>query len=144
MRDTGFRETHNIVKRLIRLTIETGFVTGQIIAAAFQRFLVPDTVTISASFSIITMALAYIPGPVGYYQIGILILAKMYSNSMIAALNSRMKVVPNSEFGSPPSWNESAKQTESCEVRAQDLAFRQWVVESVDSREDAIRVSLTF
>ena len=28
-RDTGFRETHNTVKRLIRLTIETGFVTGQ-------------------------------------------------------------------------------------------------------------------
>ncbi len=139
MRDTGFQETHNIVKRLIRLTIETGFVTGQIIAAAFQRIIGPDMGTISASFSIITMTLAYIPGTTAYYQIGILILAKMYSNSMIAALNSRMKVVSSSEFGSPPSWNESAKRTEL----TQDLAF--YCLDGyIDSREDTVRVSLTF
>ena len=83
------------------------------------------------------MALAYIPGGTPYYQIAILILAKMYSNSMIAALNSRMEVVSNSQFGSPPSWNESLKQTESQRGNsAHDLAFR-WSDESV-SREGLV------
>ena len=102
-----------------------------------------DTRTIPASLSIITMALAYIPGGTPYYQIAILILAKMYSNSMIAALNSRMEVVSNSQFGSPPSWNESLKQTESQRGNsAHDLAFR-WSDESV-SREGLVWISLTF
>ncbi|KJA25583.1 hypothetical protein HYPSUDRAFT_37628 [Hypholoma sublateritium FD-334 SS-4] len=117
-RDTGFQETHNIVKRLVRLTIETGLVT--------------------ASFSIITMVVAYISGDTPYYQIPMLILAKMYSNSMIAALNSRMKVVSNAQFGSPPSWNESAKPTESRQVyNTQDLAFRR-SDESVSTMEDVV------
>lgn len=91
---------------------------------------------IVASFSIITMALAYIPGE-PYYQIGILILAKMYSNSMIAALNSRMKVVSNSPSGSSPSWNELAQPTESCQWKSmQDLAF--FRDESVNTMEDLI------
>lgn len=94
--------------------------------------------TIAASFSIITMVVAYISGDTPYYQIPILILAKMYSNSMIAALNSRMKVVSNSQFGSPPSWNESAKPTESRQVyNTQDLAFRR-SDESVSTMEDVV------
>ncbi len=56
------------------------------------------------------MILAYLPGHPTYYQIAILILAKMYSNSMVAALNSRARVVSNSGPDSPPSWNESATQ----------------------------------
>ena len=36
-RDSVFQETHNIVKRLVRLTIETGLVTGQISVATFRR-----------------------------------------------------------------------------------------------------------
>ncbi|KJA25579.1 hypothetical protein HYPSUDRAFT_37627 [Hypholoma sublateritium FD-334 SS-4] len=103
--DTGFQGTHTIVRRLIRLTIETGLVT--------------------ASFSILTMVLAYLPGHPPYYQVAILILAKMYSLSMIAALNSRNKVISNSPPDSPPCWNESAKPMESLEMKSTAaFAFR--------------------
>ncbi len=71
------------------------------------------------------MALAYIPDIPPYYQTGVLILAKMYSNSMIAALNSRIKVISNSPSDFPPSWNESAKPTEARQVTSTlELAFR--------------------
>ncbi|KJA25586.1 hypothetical protein HYPSUDRAFT_37631 [Hypholoma sublateritium FD-334 SS-4] len=114
-RDTGFHSTHVIIKRLIRLTIETGFVT--------------------ASVAVITLALVYIPGHPPYYQVAVLILAKVYSNSMVAALNSRMKTVSNSQFGLPPSWNESVKATDSRRGDfTQELAFRR--DESVGTLED--------
>ncbi len=82
---------------------------------------------IAASFSIVTMILAYLPGHPTYYQVAILILAKMYSNSMIAALNSRVEVVSNSRSDLPPSWNESvaAQPMNFSEMEAtQGLEFR--------------------
>ena len=95
---------------------------------------------ISASFSIITMALAYIPENAPYYQVGIHILSKMYSNSMMAAVNSRIKVVSNSPSGFPPSWNESAKPTESWQVNfTQDIAFHRSDV-SASTMQDVVLV----
>lgn len=91
----------------------------------------------TASFSIAAMILAYIPGHQLYFQIAVLIEAKLYSNSMIAALNSRMRVVSNSTYGLPPSWNESVNSMELLHVRyTQDLAFRR--DESTDTVEDVI------
>lgn len=80
----------------------------------------------SASFSIITMILALLPGHPTYYQIAILILAKMYSNSMLAFLNRRKRVVSNSGPDSPPSWNESVVEpVDLSEMGAtQGLEFR--------------------
>ncbi|KAF8181326.1 hypothetical protein BJ912DRAFT_1062186 [Pholiota molesta] len=84
-RDTGFQYTHDIVTRVIRLTIETG--------------------TLTATLAIAVLVLAYLPGHPPYYQACALILGKAYSNSMMVALNSRMKVISNS---STASWNESS------------------------------------
>ena len=102
------------------MTIETGFVTGQIVSAFRQESEVPtaDLVAVSASFAVIALALSFIPGHPPYYQPAFLILAKVYSNSMVAALNSRMKVMSNSSSGSPP-WNESEVLAEN----AQSLRF---------------------
>ena len=70
------------------------------------------------------MIVAYISGNAPYYQIPLLMLAKMYSNSMIAAINCRMKVVSNAQSDLPPYWNELAKPTESQQVYyTHDLAF---------------------
>ena len=91
------------------MTIETGVVTGQLGFLRVNMWITELTI-IAASFSIVTMILAYLPGHTTYYQVAILILAKMYSNSMIAALNSRVRVVSNSQSDSPPSWNESVAQ----------------------------------
>ena len=62
------------------------------------------------------MGLSYIPGT-PYYEVTIVILAKTYSNSMIAALNSRVKAVSNYPSGFPPSWNEAAQTKESLQGR---------------------------
>ncbi|KAF9478318.1 hypothetical protein BDN70DRAFT_49117 [Pholiota conissans] len=83
-RDTGFQYTHDIVTRVIRLTIETG--------------------TLTAALAIAVLVLAFLPGHPPYYQSCALILGKAYSNSMMVALNSRMKVTSNSATAS---WNES-------------------------------------
>ena len=62
-----------------------------------------------ASLAGISLALVYLPGHPPYYQIAALILAKTYSNSMIAALNSRVKVVANRHAAALPAWNEAGK-----------------------------------
>lgn len=86
--------------------------------------LAADTGVLSASFAVIALVLVYILGHPPYYQIAILIMAKLYSNSMIAALNSRMKVMSNSPSGSPPSWNESVHVIDPLQVElSQELAF---------------------
>ncbi|KJA17592.1 hypothetical protein HYPSUDRAFT_206058 [Hypholoma sublateritium FD-334 SS-4] len=86
-RDTGLQDTHNIIKRLVRLSIETGSIT--------------------ASLSGISLALVYLPHHPPYYQVAALILAKTYSNSMIALLNSRVKVTANAPAAAAPVWNET-------------------------------------
>ncbi len=65
----------------------------------------------AASLAGISLALVYLPQHPPYYQVAGLILAKTYSNSMIAALNSRVKVLPNACVVSTtttgrPVWNE--------------------------------------
>ena len=100
---------------------------------------------ISASLSIIAMSLAYIPGHTDYYQIVILILAKMYSNSMIAAINCRMRVVSNSGHPTlPPSWNESARPPHLGRTKSLDtLALRRDVSSvSATAAEDTVWILL--
>ncbi len=97
--------------------------------------LATDIDTIAASFTAITTALIYIPGNPPYYQATIVIIAKLYSNSMVAAVNSRMKVVSNSPSGFPPSWNESFRPTESLQS-THDIEFIR--DESFYTMEDAV------
>jgi hypothetical protein len=61
--------------------------------------------TMAATLAIAVLVLAYLPGHPPYYQACALILGKAYSNSMMVALNSRMKVISNSLTAS---WNESS------------------------------------
>ena len=98
---------------------------------------------IAASCAIIATALSYIPGNPPYYRVIIIIMAKLYSNSMIAALNSRMKVVSNSPSSFPPSWNESAMGTECLQGRStQGIAFIRY--DSFGTIENAVWISSTY
>ncbi|KDR71929.1 hypothetical protein GALMADRAFT_18482, partial [Galerina marginata CBS 339.88] len=74
-RDTGIKQTRILLARLIRLTIETG--------------------TMSAAVAVISLVLAFLPGHPTYYQASCSALAKMYSNSMMVAFNSRMNISPS-------------------------------------------------
>lgn len=92
------------------------------------------------------MALSYIPGDPPYYQVTIVVLAKTYSNSMIAALNSRTKVISYSPSGVSvhPSWNESARATKFLQGRSkwQDIEFVQ--DDCVGTMGDTVWISSTF
>ncbi|KDR71930.1 hypothetical protein GALMADRAFT_253725 [Galerina marginata CBS 339.88] len=71
-RDTGVKQTQVLLSRLIRLTVETG--------------------TLTAAIAITTLILTFLPGRPTYYQASVSVLGKMYSNSMMVAFNSRMKI----------------------------------------------------
>ncbi|KAF8963794.1 hypothetical protein BDZ97DRAFT_1758398 [Flammula alnicola] len=71
-RDTGIKETQVLVSRIIRLTIETG--------------------TLTAAIAIVTLILTFLPGRPTFYQASVSVLGKVYSNSMMVAFNSRMRI----------------------------------------------------
>ncbi|KJA27688.1 hypothetical protein HYPSUDRAFT_868696 [Hypholoma sublateritium FD-334 SS-4] len=100
-RDTGFQNTHNILIRLIILSIETGCVT--------------------ALSTGIPLVLVYLPGPPPYYTAAGALVSKTYSNSMMAILNSRINPVSNAP-GSPL-WNELVKPIGSIVGGTQGIVF---------------------
>ncbi|KDR82133.1 hypothetical protein GALMADRAFT_44609, partial [Galerina marginata CBS 339.88] len=71
-RDTGIKQTQVLLTKIIRLTIETGSLT--------------------AAIAILTLILTFLPGQPTYYQTSVSVLGKVYSNSMMVAFNSRMKI----------------------------------------------------
>lgn len=51
--------------------------------------------------------MVYLPGHPPYYITAAELVAKIYSSSMMANLNSRVKAVSNTPAPSAPVWNES-------------------------------------
>ncbi|KAJ7764256.1 hypothetical protein B0H16DRAFT_1526512 [Mycena metata] len=71
--DTGFRQTHALVTKLIRLSIETGVFT--------------------ALLTVLILALFFgIPGK-GYYAVPGYVISTVYANTMFAVLNSRFHIL---------------------------------------------------
>uniref|UniRef100_A0A8H7XPA8 DUF6534 domain-containing protein n=1 Tax=Psilocybe cubensis TaxID=181762 RepID=A0A8H7XPA8_PSICU len=69
--NNGIQDTRQIVQRLVRLTIETGSLT--------------------ACIAILNIVLTMLPGEPTYYQTTANVLSKMYANTMLVVLNSRMR-----------------------------------------------------
>ncbi|PPR03485.1 hypothetical protein CVT26_007891 [Gymnopilus dilepis] len=74
---TQWRQTRQIVQKLIRLIIETG--------------------TLTATIAIINLILSLLPGKPTYFQATSGILGKMYSTTMMVVFNSRMKILGGSQ-----------------------------------------------
>jgi len=72
MRLSQFRKTRSTIKRLIRLSVETGLIT--------------------ASFAIVELVLWQAEKFSSYHYILGLVLGRLYSNAMMAALNSRAQL----------------------------------------------------
>jgi len=72
-KDTGFRQTHALVSKLIRLTIETG------------------TSTAFVALMVIVVFWAF-PGK-GYYLTPITFMSGLYANAMLTVLNSRFQIL---------------------------------------------------
>ncbi|KAJ6528754.1 hypothetical protein DFH09DRAFT_1412688, partial [Mycena vulgaris] len=71
--DTGFRQTHALVSKLIRLTIETGSLTALVVLAGLTLFLAfPDR---------------------DYYATAAAVTPKLYANSLLVVLNSRIQML---------------------------------------------------
>ena len=56
----------------------------------------------------VLLVLVYLPGHPPYYIAAAELVAKIYSSSMMAVLNSRIRVISNAPALSAPLWNESA------------------------------------
>jgi len=72
-RNTGFRSTNVLISRLIRMTVETG--------------------TITATMATLDVILFLSFRHANYHTVPALILAKLYSNTCLAVLNSRIRIL---------------------------------------------------
>lgn len=61
----------------------------------------------------ILIVLVFLPKHPSYYAGASAIVAKAYSNSMMAMLNSRVKPVSNTPVSAAPLWNEELKSIDS-------------------------------
>ncbi|KAF8162618.1 hypothetical protein B0H34DRAFT_692074 [Crassisporium funariophilum] len=71
-KNSEIKQTKVLLTKIIRLTIETG--------------------TITAAIALINFSLALLPGHPPYWETVASVLGKVYSNSMMAVLNSRMSI----------------------------------------------------
>ncbi|KAJ7473454.1 hypothetical protein FB451DRAFT_292572 [Mycena latifolia] len=71
--DTGFRQTHVLVSKLIRLTIETGSLTAVVVLTGLALFFA-------------------FPGRT-YYTAAAAIIPKLYANSILVVLNARFQIL---------------------------------------------------
>ena len=94
------------------------FNKGVIYATKYARILALATAAI--------LVLLFLPGHPPYYELATSVSAKTYSNSMLAVLNSRIKVVSNAGTSGYPVWNESARPFGSDDVvgKASGIVFR--------------------
>ncbi|KAF7333539.1 hypothetical protein MVEN_02370200 [Mycena venus] len=88
--DTGFRQTHVLISKLIRLTIETGAVTGTEYFVGSHELRTYCLVAVVALTNLIL--LFAFPGRV-HYTTPALIMPKLYANTIIAVLNARLQIV---------------------------------------------------
>ncbi|KAH9483488.1 hypothetical protein JR316_0002956 [Psilocybe cubensis] len=93
------------IQKIARITIGTGALTGSSLPidyiASTPNILLIYTQT--ATTAILCCVLNFIPSKPAYYQTSTAILGKLYSNSMLVLLNSRMSM---SEFGGDAAWRE--------------------------------------
>ena len=86
--DTTLKQTKIILKKIIRLTIETGSLTGTL--SAFQSSIYVAKYIHSAIIGIVCFLLVALPDSPYYYQFPMGIIGKVYANSMLVLINSRM------------------------------------------------------
>lgn len=84
--DAEYVDTNKLVNRIVRLTIETGSLTGKLLICA-ANFHDPDSVV--ASVAVITAILSAIPSHP--FPAAILIISNLYATTLLVALNSRIK-----------------------------------------------------
>jgi hypothetical protein len=130
----GMRSTQVILKRIIRLVIETGTVTGT------HTYLLCDItnekiIALAAAIAIIKIVLTVLPNHPSYFTTPSEVLAKVYSNSMMVVLNSRMRIgtdenleittlrITHLRSDNPTRGEEAFELGESVLVRREEIVF---------------------
>ena len=85
------KSTQVLLKKIIRLAIETGIVTGTRLYPS-RDITNKKSITLAAAIAIITLVLSALPSRPLYYITPAEVLAKVYSNSMMVLLNNRMRI----------------------------------------------------
>ena len=85
------KSTQVLLKKTIRLVIETGIATGTRLYPLCD-ITIEKSITLAAAIAIITLVLSVLPGHPAYFTTPVGILAKVSSNSMMVVLNNRMKI----------------------------------------------------
>ncbi|KIM36681.1 hypothetical protein M413DRAFT_31517 [Hebeloma cylindrosporum] len=113
--DSTIQQTKMILKKIIRLTIGTGSLT--------------------AIIGIVAFFLAVLPNSPGYYQVPVSIIGKVYANSMLVLLNSRMLLRSNHE--ETPPMNVTVMRFRTASHNSNDDAIDDHAHLSVDNAERA-------
>jgi len=118
-RNTGMKQTQLLVRKITRLTIETGSLTAVIALLNFILALLPDHPT--------------------YYMATAGILGKLYSNSMLVVFNSRMKLGSENSTSSTSDMTANSMHRSRVDVRTgpKDRNYEMQVGVSV-TREQAV------
>ena len=85
------KSTQVLLKKTIRLVIETGIATGTRLYPLCD-ITIEKSITLAAAIAIITLVLSVLPGHPAYFTTPVGILAKVSSNSMMVLLNNRMRI----------------------------------------------------
>lgn len=92
-----YKRTRVLVQRMIRLTVETGVLTGK----KWWRFLSHILKRSTAFVAILNILLVVAPkGHPQYYQVTSALLSKMYANTIMVILNSRIILSGTSHWDS--------------------------------------------
>jgi len=88
---TGVKSTQVLLRKVIRLVIGTGTVTG---AYTYPLYDITNekSVAFVAAVAIINLVVTVLPRHPSYYTTTSEVLAKFYSNSMMVVLNNRMRI----------------------------------------------------
>ena len=94
MRQSQFRKTHTTLKRLIRLSVETGLITASGATVELILWQAEKYLNYHYALYVYASSLAYVDFLPKLYSplspsVSFLIFGKLYSNAMMAALNSR-------------------------------------------------------
>ncbi|KAF4609698.1 hypothetical protein D9613_012062 [Agrocybe pediades] len=92
--------TQVFLRRVIRLVIETGTVTGMSTHSTYRAHRHSPKL-IAALIAILNLVLELLPSRPAYYQVPSEMLAKVYSNSLMVMLNSRIVALGGDAFETP-------------------------------------------
>lgn len=114
----GTRSTRRLTRKLIRLTIETGTVTGGLGSPSYMISGSMFTITMTAAMAMLTVVLVMFGGKKAYYQVTAGVVSKLYSNTLLASLNGRMDVTTDQETHPNISLSFDFPKTQEREIRS--------------------------